>query len=221
MEEENNISSAPESSENKNNKFPVGVLVLVFAVIALFITSYLVYFFASRQTSQEENDITPTQTEEIMDEEVLSITPNQTITPNPINTSTPKLTITLTPTLSPAPTNTPTPQPKADLYISEYSYSPAPTPVKEEEFTVRIGIYNKGNTPSGAFYWEWWPTHANYACRERIDNIVARGGRIVTCTYTYGGWSNYTVKAVADADDEVDESDETNNIRSEILVPIH
>ena len=217
MEEENRVSSAPESPETTKKKLPVIALVIVIAVIILALISYFVYFAASKNTPQEEVEveITPSISEEIIEEEVLTVTPNETTNPKPTDAFIP------TSTTTPISTNTPTPQPKADLYISEYSYSPAPTPIKGEEFTVRIGIYNQGSLASGPFYWEWWPTAYNYVCRERIDNIAARGGRIVTCTYTYGGWSNYTVKAVVDADGEVDESDETNNIRSENLVPIH
>ena len=215
MEEENKVSSAPESPETTKKKFPVKVLVIIIAFLVFALVSYLVFLDSSKNISQEKVEISPTIFEEIEQNEILTVTPGQTTTPKPTEALLP------TSTTAPTSTNTPTPQPKADLYISEYSYSPAPTPIKGEEFSVRIGIYNQGNLASGPFYWEWWPTAYNYACRERIDNIAARGGRIVTCTYTYGGWSNYTVKAVVDADGEVDESSETNNIRSENLVPIH
>lgn len=92
-----------------------------------------------------------------------------------------------------------------------------------EAFTVKIGIYNKGNKAAGGFWWEWWATTSapSPACRERIDSLAAHGGRIVYCTYTYGGWANYTVKAVADVDNEVSESDEGNNAHVENLIPIH
>lgn len=92
-----------------------------------------------------------------------------------------------------------------------------------EEFTVKIGIYNKGNKAAGGFWWEWWATVTapSPVCRVRIDSMAAHGGRIVYCTYTYGGWANYTVKAVADTDSEVPESDEGNNAHTEQLVPIH
>ena len=124
------------------------------------------------------------------------------------------------PTPSPTEEPSPTPEAKADLYITEYSFDP--TPEKQVEFTVSIGIKNQGDADSGPFYWEWWPTAYDYACRERIDDGIGAGGeRTVTCDYEYGGWSNYPTKAVADADDEVDESDEDNNTYTENVVPIH
>jgi len=124
--------------------------------------------------------------------------------------------------ITPTPTSTPEDEPekKADLYITEYSFDP--TPEKQVEFTVRIGIKNQGDADSGPFYWEWWPTAHSYACRERIDDGIGAGGeRMVTCTYTYGGWSTYPTKAVDDSENEVDESDEGNNEKGETVIPIH
>lgn len=114
---------------------------------------------------------------------------------------------------------TPTTEPQADLYISEYSFDHPPK--MGEAFTVKIGIYNQGNKAAGGFWWEWWAASAVRPCRERIDSLAAHGGRIVTCTYTYGGWSTYTTKAVADVDNEVVESNETNNTKEQQVIPIH
>ena len=111
-------------------------------------------------------------------------------------------------------------EPKADLYISEYSFDHYPE--KQVLFTVRIGIYNQGDKAAGGFWWEWWPTGYDYACREYIPSLAAHGGRIVYCPYTYGGWAiDYPTKAVADVGNLIDESDETNNERGEPVTPIH
>jgi len=108
---------------------------------------------------------------------------------------------------------------KADLYISDYSFNHPPK--QGEAFTISISIYNKGDAAAGSFWWEWWPTSSGKACRAKIDSLAAHGGRVVTCPYTYGGWANYTTKAVADADDDVAESDEGNNVYAQNVVPIH
>jgi subtilase family serine protease len=109
---------------------------------------------------------------------------------------------------------------KADLYISEYSFDH--DPVQGEEFTVSITFKNKGETDAEDFYWEWWPTvTGSKACREKIDKIDAGEKVKVECDYTYGGWANYTTKAVVDADDDVDEDDEGNNTYTKDVVPIH
>lgn len=140
-------------------------------------------------------------------------TPMPTSTPVPTNTPVP-------PTNTPMSSVTPTTAPQADLYISEYAFNHPPK--QGEPFTVRIGIYNQGNSATGPFWWEWWPTAYGKACRERIsDGIAAHGGRIVYCAYTYGGWSTYVTKAVADSDNEVAESNETNNTYTQTVIPIH
>lgn len=108
---------------------------------------------------------------------------------------------------------------KADLYISSYSFNH--TPEMGEAFTVNITIYNQGDKAAGEFWWEWWPTAYNYACREKITSMAAHGGQVVSCTYTYGGWSTYATKAVADADNNVSESNEDNNSYTQSIVPIH
>jgi len=106
-----------------------------------------------------------------------------------------------------------------DLTITEYSFDPVPE--MGVPFQVRIGIKNNGNVKAENFYWEWWPAWANYACREKIATLAAHSEKVVTCDYTYAGWSTYDTKAVADADNNIEESDEDNNEYHEDVVPIH
>ena len=77
-----------------------------------------------------------------------------------------------------------------DLFVSEFSMNPE-TPVQGSPVTVRLGVYNIGTTPSGPFTVQWWPGE-NYpalACSWEVDGLVARGGRILTCTYEgYPSW---------------------------------
>jgi len=98
---------------------------------------------------------------------------------------------------------------EADLYVSNYKFNHAPK--SGEEFKVSITVKNKGNEDAGSFWWEWWPTWAIKACREKVDGLDAGDSTTVTCDYTYGGWAAYTTKAIIDADDDVDESNEGNN----------
>ena len=102
-----------------------------------------------------------------------------------------------------------------DLYVSEFSISPE-TPVQGSPVTVRLGVYNKGTTPSGPFNVQWWPgeNYRDLGCGWTVDGLVARGGRILTCTYAgYPSWySNINTKVVVDSGGAVAESDESNNI---------
>lgn len=109
---------------------------------------------------------------------------------------------------------------KADLSISDYEFDHDPK--QGEEFTVSFKIKNKGETDAEDFYWEWWPTvTGSRACHEKIDLLKAGDSETVECDYTYGGWANYTTKAVVDSDTDVDESDEGNNSYTENVTPIH
>ena len=61
---------------------------------------------------------------------------------------------------------------------------------------------------------EIWSASATKACTRAVPSLPAKGGVVVTCAYTYGGWSNaYAVKAVADSGADVVESNESDNTR--------
>jgi hypothetical protein len=199
-----------QPAKNQNPLIAFLIFIIVIGLLAL-------AFFFGLKYRQTPAETTPTPTPEVTN----IPSPQPTPTPGEVTTTpTVKPTATATPTPTFAPTSTPTPVPQADLYISEYSFNHPPK--QGEAFTVKIGLYNKGNAKANGFWWEWWPTKYASACRARIDEgIVAHGGRIVTCTYTYGGWANYETKAVVDADNEVSESDETNNTYTQNVVPIH
>ena len=206
---EENTTNQPTQNQNPALAFLIFIIVIGLLALAFF------FGLKYRQTPTSE---TPTPTPEVTNVPSPQVTPISTVTPKTTATPTIQPTIISTPTV--APTSTPTLVPQADLYISEYSFDHPPK--QGEAFTVRIGLYNKGNAKAGGFWWEWWPTKYASACRIRIDEgIVAHGGRIVTCPYTYGGWANYETKAVVDADNEVSESDETNNTYTQSVVPIH
>lgn len=107
--------------------------------------------------------------------------------------------------LTPPPTVT-----KADLYVKKYTFNH--DPVSGEEFEVRIDIGNKGGTDAEDFYWEWWPTSSGKACREKISKISAGSVESVSCDYTYNNANENSTKVIVDSDDDIDESNENNNI---------
>ncbi len=102
-----------------------------------------------------------------------------------------------------------------DLYVSEFSLDPS-TPTQGSPVSVRVGVYNKGTDASGPFTVQWWPGE-NYqepACSWPVDGLVARGGRILTCTYPgYPSWyGSLVTKVVVDSSNQVAESNEGNNV---------
>ena len=111
-------------------------------------------------------------------------------------------------------------QAQPDLFVSEFSLSPS-QPRQDRPVQVRVGVYNRGNVPSGPFLVEWWPGE-NYsapACSWRVDRLAARGGRILNCTYSgYPSWyARLTSKVVVDARNEVMEVNEGNNVRRKVI----
>jgi subtilase family serine protease len=108
---------------------------------------------------------------------------------------------------------------KADLYVKSYSFSEDPK--MGTEFTVTIVIGNKGLAASAESYWEWWATSSKQGCKKKVGAISAGGASTVQCNYTYSSWSNYTTKAVVDSQNDVDESNESNNIATKQVTPLH
>ena len=121
--------------------------------------------------------------------------------------------------VSPTPTPTNTPAPKADLYISQITYDPA-SPHMGDVITIKVSVYNGGDAAAGPSTAEWWPAagYPNAECSWAVGNLVAHGGQVYTCTYTYSGWSTYTTRAIADSANAVVESDESNNTLEQTLV---
>lgn len=106
---------------------------------------------------------------------------------------------------------------QADLFISELSLSPA-IPEQGQPVDVRLGVYNRGTVPAGRFKVEWWAgeNYPSPACTWAVENLAARGGRILECRYAgYPSWySKLVTKAVADPFGSVAETEEANNTRT-------
>ena len=212
MEDEQGIPAPQENPKpGPTNK----TLIVIIVVLVLVIIAGVAFFLgSSKKTPVSTENITPTPTVEGAEISVTE-TPTETTTLSPTKKP--------TATASPTPTSTPTPTPdnRADLYISSYSFNHPP--VMGEAFTLTVIISNQGNVASGDFYWEWWATISapTYACRANVASIPAHGARTVFCNYTYGGWANYTTRAIADVDNGVDESNEGNNTYSQNVIPVH
>lgn len=120
---------------------------------------------------------------------------------------------------TPTPTATATSVPKADLKITQITYDPA-SPHMGDLITIKVSVYNDGDAPSGPSTAQWWPAegYPNAECSWAVGSLVAHGGQVYTCTYTYAGWSTYKTRAVADSGNAVEESNEGNNTLEQTLV---
>ena len=187
------------------------VIIIIVIVILIVLVGGGAYFLGFSKKGAETTTDTPTES--------METSPTATATGTTAASPTTKPTGTATATATPTPT--PTPDNRADLTITGYSFNHPPE--QGVPFTISVTIKNQGNSSSGDFFWEWWATITapTYACRAVVSSIASGAERTVPCTYTYGGWANYTTRAIADADNGVDESNEGNNTHSENVIPIH
>ena len=120
--------------------------------------------------------------------------------------------------VSVAPTSTPTNPPPAavpDLIISDITFVPNP-PTSGVAFTVKVTVYNQGTGPASQFTVRWKSTKTapdDNGCKwDFMESLVAKGGRLLECTYTYASWyATNTTVASADISNHVSESNEGNN----------
>ncbi len=109
------------------------------------------------------------------------------------------------------PSPTPTPKPSGpDLTIVSMSFSEDP-PHKGQTFQVTVVVKNQGDQAAGAFTVQWWSSWALVGCNWPVLQLNPGESKTLTCDYTYGGWSTYDVKAVADPNNQVAETNENNN----------
>lgn len=208
--------------------FNLGKLLFFFLLLIIILGSISLIGMVSYRMGISQSPASKlTPTPEIILSPTLTVQPTTqtsipTTTSMPVSTLIPTSSLTSLPSNTPMPTSiptlTPTVAPAADLFISEYSFNHPPK--QGEPFTVKIGLYNKGNKAATSFWWEWWATSTVRPCRNKIDSMSAKGGIIVNCTYTYQGWGTFATKAVIDADNEVAESNEGNNTKTQNIVPI-
>ena len=116
----------------------------------------------------------------------------------------------------PTATSTATNVPKPDLTITEFTLVPG-TPVKNNSVHVRVAVYNQGDGAAGAFTVKWWPgeNYSSPGCSWNVPSSNAHGGRVLECDYAGypSPYGSIVTKVVADSENTVAESDESNNER--------
>jgi hypothetical protein len=108
-------------------------------------------------------------------------------------------------TVGPAPSG-------PDLYISEIRLEP-PSPQQGSPAMVGLHIHNGGTAAVPAGYRVIWncagPT---LGCQWTGPALAPGEARWLQCEFTYSGWNpNYTTTGIVDVDNDVAESNETNN----------
>jgi hypothetical protein len=105
------------------------------------------------------------------------------------------------------------PVPLPDLYIAHVALNPT-SPQVGQEVQVSVSLVNGGSGDAGPFTVTWKSDPNTIGCSWPMDGLAAGRTTGLTCTYTYtyphSGQSTYTE---ADANGDVHESDEDNNVR--------
>jgi len=105
--------------------------------------------------------------------------------------------------------------PKPDLTVTDISWTPS-EPAEGDTITFTVYIKNQGSTSSSSCIIKYY-IDSSYLDSDLVVGLSA--GESTTCIFSWtapsGSAGNHTVKAVVDADNQVSESNENNNERSE------
>lgn len=207
MEQEPRLTVSSESGKKTDSK---KFLIAIIVVLSIGLVALGVLLWRNMEKSAStENETAKTNVTSNTTSPAVTASNENTIPSNTESAST-----TGTPTVTP-----PAEVKKADLYVKSYTLSE--TPKVGSEFTATIVIGNKGQAASVESYWEWWATASKQGCNKKIGAIAVGGVSTVQCKYTYTDWSDYTTKAIADSQGDVDESNENNNVATKPVTPLH
>jgi len=113
--------------------------------------------------------------------------------------------------LSIAPT-----QPKPDLIVSAISIDPE-QPIVNQSVTINATIANIGEANAVAFNVSFYANNVLIE-KVRISGLNANESIIASISWTPGLAGNYTIKVIADSDNNVIESNENNNESSKTVI---
>ena len=103
-----------------------------------------------------------------------------------------------------------------DLVVKSISLDPA-VPIKGQPVSISVKIENQGGVIAEDFTVEWWAGEnaPSPSCSWDVEDLDPDDDQTLNCNYPgYPSWySSINTKAEVDTDDDVDESDESNNIR--------
>ncbi|HRY82853.1 MAG TPA: CARDB domain-containing protein [Candidatus Moranbacteria bacterium] len=200
-----NVSPEPDKASDSKNFLIAIIIILAIALVGL----GALFLYNTSKNSPVENEM-----------EKNGATSNNTVANDNTSPSvTEKTSATSTTTTTTETTVTPAEVKKADLYVKSYTLSESPK--VGSEFTATIVIGNKGQATSAESYWEWWSTSSKQSCKKKVGAISAGGASTVKCDHTYTSWDDYTTKAIVDSQNDVDESNESNNITTKEVTPKH
>lgn len=106
-----------------------------------------------------------------------------------------------------------------DLTVDSITFDPE-TPVAGQGTQVRITIRNKGEGAAGAFNWEW-QAGSDALFDGRVMGMNAGETKVANVLWTPAGpYTSLSTEALVDTDDEVAESDESNNSLTAVVTVV-
>ncbi len=141
---------------------------------------------------------------------------------SPPSSETPTSTATIPPTDPPtptlAPTETPLPMGLPDLTASGMQYFPNPAK-NAQPIAIQVKVTNNGNAPARDFSVVWLSNQTLPGCAWVVPVLEAGESKNFDCQFTYEGnvAASYWTTLIADSENQVEESDETNNKRETTL----
>jgi hypothetical protein len=111
------------------------------------------------------------------------------------------------------PLNPPLTIARPDLTITSYSIDPA-TPQKNVPATISITVKNEGTANAGTFTVRWYQSDsAPIDCAWAVPSLAKGASTDLDCIYSFPSfYSNIRTRATVDDDEQITESDETNNV---------
>ncbi|MEM4945216.1 MAG: S8 family serine peptidase [Archaeoglobaceae archaeon] len=98
---------------------------------------------------------------------------------------------------------------KPDLIVTAISINPE-QPIVDQTATINATIENIGNANAGAFNVSFYANNALIE-KVRIDGLNADGSAIASISWTPSSAGSYTIRVIADSENEITESNEANN----------
>ena len=198
---ESKVAQQPTKEVKKSRK-PLLIALASIIVIAIIIA---VIFLSRGGNKDQDKGLTSTTP-------VVTSTASPSTTPSTTVSDTPKPTLTTTPTSTPTTASTPTPTPatdlKPDLVIQEISWSPK-SPYVEDDVTFTIVMTNRGKDKTVSSYVAYY---IDGAFQDTITVNPLDSGATGKTSFTWKAeLGTHIIKAIADFNDSVAESDETNN----------
>jgi hypothetical protein len=196
-----------------------GIAAVLLFCAALLSGVYALYALSTPTPETAADTLTFTSTEPPMPTYTPTFTPTEpptstgmSPTPTPTEPPTPTGTPTSTPTKTPPPSSDP------DLVASGMQYFPDPAK-NAQPIDIQVRVTNNGSVPVGRFVVVWLSNQTRPGCDWVVPKLEPGESKNLKCRFTYDGnpTASYWTTLIVDSQNQITESDESNNRRDTTL----